>query len=222
MLTSLTSLHLNVSCVNIGSMEKKTAYHHGDLRAALLKAAAEEIELNGYETLSLRELATSLDVSRAAPYRHFPDKRALLATLASEGFEQLIAIYRTAAASSKSAEAKLKDAGLGYLELATKRPQLFRLMFASDLFGGSEPPDPKLSAAALESYQLFEGMVAGALGHPDIRTVKATTIAAMSATYGFALLCMGDRLRPFMVGDLTRGQLIDAVLSLRPSRPPET
>ena len=200
-------------------MGKKSAYHHGDLRAALLKAAAEEIERNGYETLSLRELATSLNVSRAAPYRHFPDKRALLATLATEGFEQLSAMYRAASLSTKNPEARLKDAGIGYLELATKRPQLFRLMFASDLLGGNEPPDPKLSAAALESYQIFEGMVADALGHPDIRTVKAATIAGMSATYGFALLCMGDRLRPFMVGDLSHGQLVDAVLSLRPSKP---
>jgi len=197
---------------------KKAAYHHGDLHAALLKAAAEEIERNGYETLSLRELATSLNVSRAAPYRHFPDKRALLSMLATEGFEQLIAMYRAASGGTKSAEARLKDAGLGYLELATKRPQLFRLMFASDLFGGNEPPDPKLSATALESYQLFEAMVAEALGHPDNRTVKAATIAGMSATYGFALLRMGDRLQPFMVGDLTQDQLVDAVLSLRPSK----
>jgi AcrR family transcriptional regulator len=203
-------------------MEKKAAYHHGDLRAALLKAAAEEIELNGYETLSLRELATSLDVSRAAPYRHFPDKRALLSTLATEGFEQLIAMYRAAAASTKSPEAKLKDAGLGYLELATKRPQLFRLMFASDLFGGNEPLDPNLAETAFQSYQIFESMVADALGHPDIREVKAATIAGMSATYGFALLRMGARLQPFMVGDLSESQLVDAVLSLRPSKPPNT
>lgn len=201
-------------------MEKKPGYHHGDLRAALLKAAAEEIERNGYETLSLRELATSLDVSRAAPYRHFPDKRALLATLATEGFEQLIAMYRAASLGNKSAEARLKDAGIGYLELATKRPQLFRLMFASDLLGGNEPPDPKLAETAFQSYQLFESMVADALGHPDIRAVKAATIAGMSATYGFALLSMGGRLRPFMIGDLTQSQLVEAVLSLRPAKIP--
>src|SRR3984885_16053940 len=94
-----------------------------------------------------------------------------------------------------------------------------RAIFASDLFGGNEPLDPNLAETAFQSYQLFESMVAGALGHPDIRTVKATTIAAMSATYGFALLRMGARLQPFMVGDLSERQLVDAVLSLRPSKP---
>jgi AcrR family transcriptional regulator len=201
-------------------MSTRAAYHHGDLRAALLKAAAKEIELNGYETLSLRELATSLDVSRAAPYRHFPDKRALLATLATEGFEKLTAMYRTVAGSSKGADERLKDAGRAYLEFATKRPQLFRLMFASDLFGGSEPLDPTLRDAALDCSQVFEGMVADTLDRPDIHAVKAATIATMSSTYGFALLSLGDRLKPFMVGGLSQSQLVEAVLSMKISKLP--
>src|ERR1700744_4190931 len=203
------------------SRDKKSAYQHGDLRAALLKAAAEEIERIGYETLSLRELATSLDVSRAAPYRHFEDKRALLAALATEGFEKLTAMYRAASSSEGNAEARLRNAGRGYLEFAIKRPQLFRLMFASDLFGGNEPPDPKLSETALACYQVFEGIVADVLGHPGPRAVKAATIAAMSSTYGFALLCMGDRLRPFMVGDLSRSELIETLLSMTISNLPD-
>ena len=68
-----------MSYVNIGFMSKNVTYHHGDLRAALITAAAAEIERVGYENLSLRELAASLNVSRAAPYRHFVDRRALLA-----------------------------------------------------------------------------------------------------------------------------------------------
>jgi AcrR family transcriptional regulator len=200
---------------------KKAAYHHGDLRAALLKAAAEEIERIGYEALSLRELASSLDVSRAAPYRHFPDKRALLAALATQGFERLNTIYRSAIGGATSAEARLKASGRGYLAFALERPQLFRLMFASDLFGGNEPPDPKLVETSLASYQVFEGMVADAIGHPGERAVKAATIAAMSSTYGFALLCIGDRLRPFMVGDLSRSQLIETLLSMTISTLPD-
>src|SRR5271154_3073563 len=80
MLTPLT-LRPNVSCVNISLMTRDSAYHHGDLRAALMRAAGGEIERGGYENLSLREVAASLGVSRAAPYRHFVDRRALLAAL---------------------------------------------------------------------------------------------------------------------------------------------
>ncbi len=37
----------------------------------------------------------------------------------------------------------------------------------------------------------------------------------MSCAYGFALLRMGERLKPFMIGSLTQDELIDAVLSMK-------
>jgi AcrR family transcriptional regulator len=200
-------------------MSKEVPYHHGDLRAALVKAAAAEIERSGYETLSLRELAASLDVSRGAPYRHFEDRRALLQALATEGFDELAAIYRKAIAAEKNPQARLATSGRAYLAFAADRPQLFRLMFASDLFGGG-PPGPALIKAAGDCYDVFENMVAATLDNPDDSTIKAATIAIMSSTYGFALLRMGGRLKPFMVGGLTQNELIDTVLSMKAAKLP--
>ena len=62
-------------------------YHHGDLRAALLDAALELLEED--ETFSLRAVARRAGVSPNAPYRHYADKEALLAALATYGFAQL-------------------------------------------------------------------------------------------------------------------------------------
>jgi AcrR family transcriptional regulator len=188
-------------------------YHHGDLRAALITAAAAEIERVGYENLSLRELSASLNVSRAAPYRHFVDRRTLLAALAAQGFDELTAIYRKAIGIGKTPQTRLNASGRAYLAFANERPQLFRLMFASDLFN-ARPPDPMLIEAAGTCYQVFESLVAATLDDPDDDTIKAATIALMSSTYGFALLRMGDRLRPFMIGRLTPSDLVDAVLSI--------
>ncbi|WP_172842175.1 TetR/AcrR family transcriptional regulator [Bradyrhizobium lablabi] len=183
------------------------------MRAALLGAAAVEIERGGYENLSLRELAASLGVSRAAPYRHFVDRRALLSALAAGGFEELAAIYRKAIGTGKTPRTRLATSGRAYLAFAAERPQLFRLMFASDLFDAG-PPDTALIKAAGDCYQVFEGLVAATLDDPDESAIKAATIALMSSTYGFALLRMGDRFKPFMVGRLTQSDLIDAVLSM--------
>jgi AcrR family transcriptional regulator len=213
MLSPLT-LHSNVSCVNIDFMARDSTYHHGDLRAALITAAAAEIERIGHENLSLRELAASLDVSRGAPYRHFADRRTLLAALATEGFDKLAAIYRKGRETGKTPQMRLAASGRAYLAFAAERPQLFRLMFSSDLFSAG-PPDPALIEAAQTCYEVFESLVAATLDDPDDRAIKAATIALMSSTYGFALLRMGDRLRPFMVGGLTQGDLVDAVLSMK-------
>jgi AcrR family transcriptional regulator len=197
-------------------MKSDSAYHHGDLRAALVKAAITHIERGGYENLSLRELAESLGVSRAAPYRHFADRRALLAAIAAEGFDRLTAIHRKAIASAKTPQARLDAAGRGYLAFAAERPQMFRLMFVSDLLaGGTEPPDPVLIKAANESYFVFEALVAATLDDPDEGAIKAAAIAIMSTTYGFALLRMNNRLKPFMYGPLTQSDLVNAVLSIK-------
>ena len=198
-------------------MKEDSSYHHGDLRAALIKAATAEIERGGYENLSLRELADSVGVSRGAPYRHFADRRALLAAVAADGFERLTAIYRKAMmGSGKTPQDRLAAAGRGYLRFAAERPQMFRLMFVSDLLGGGTvPPDAALAKAAGESYFVFERFVAATLDNPDDRTVKAAAIKIMSTGFGFALLRMNNRVKPFMYGPLTQTELVDAVLSIK-------
>ena len=52
-------------------------YHHGDLRKALIQAAHAAVESGGPDAVSLRDLAQSLQVSTAAPYRHFRDRDEL-------------------------------------------------------------------------------------------------------------------------------------------------
>ena len=58
-------------------------------------------------------------------------------------------------------------------------------------------------------------LVAATLDNPDEGAVKSAAIAIMSTSYGFALLRMNDRLKPFMYGPLTQSELVDAVLSIK-------
>jgi AcrR family transcriptional regulator len=55
------------------------SYHHGDLRAACLRAARELLEEDGSAALSLRAVARRAGVSPSAPYRHYADRDTLLA-----------------------------------------------------------------------------------------------------------------------------------------------
>ncbi|SIM02784.1 Putative TetR-family transcriptional regulator [Mycobacteroides abscessus subsp. abscessus] len=61
------------------------AYHHGDLRAAILTSAADMVARRGATELSLRELAREAGVSHAAPAHHFGDRRGLFTALAADG-----------------------------------------------------------------------------------------------------------------------------------------
>src|SRR5580700_5098226 len=64
-------------------------YHHGDLRRVIVKAALEILRETQSLEFSLRELARRAGVSHNAPYKHFADKRELLAAVSAAGFEQL-------------------------------------------------------------------------------------------------------------------------------------
>src|SRR3954471_11223593 len=64
-------------------------YHHGDLPRVIVKAALEILRETQSLEFSLRELARRAGVSHNAPYKHFADKRELLAAVSAAGFEML-------------------------------------------------------------------------------------------------------------------------------------
>jgi AcrR family transcriptional regulator len=208
MLSALT-LCSNVSCVNIHAMDKP-AYHHGDLKSALITAALAAVENGGPEAVSLRDLAQSLGVSRAAPYRHFPDRDALLAAVAARGFEDLIVVYETALAGPGDGRERLRQGLIGYLDFAGRRPGLDALMFESDLLRGLPPA--VLLGPAERAYQLLWRAVEGAFPTADVRWVRARTVTMLSTVVGYQALANVDRFRPHMIAPLTQGDLLDAVL----------
>src|SRR4051812_21868219 len=97
-----------------------STYHHGDLRAALLGAASRILEAEGPDAISLRDLARRADVSHNAPYRHFPDRRALLDALAEEGFALL---------ATDLQGKPWREQAVAYVRFALANTERFRLMF---------------------------------------------------------------------------------------------
>lgn len=127
------------------------AYHHGNLRAALLETAGEIIRVTGLHGLSLRDVARNAGVSNMAPYRHFDSKAALVAALAEEGFHDLTAAIKSAKANAGAApQAQLQAAGVAYVIFAAKHPAEFRLMFGPrEQYGDA----PQVKEASRRSYQ---------------------------------------------------------------------
>ena len=114
-------------------------YHHGDLRATLLAAAARWLDEQGAETLTLRELARAAGVSHAAPYHHFAGRDELLAGVAEHAFDRLGDALAAAASAPHSVQALL-DIGESYVREALAHPAQFRLMFGPMLARKAEHP----------------------------------------------------------------------------------
>lgn len=68
---------------------RRRGYHHGNLRQTLLEAALALAQAHGPERVGVREAARLAGVSPAAPFRHFPNRRALMTALAEDASERL-------------------------------------------------------------------------------------------------------------------------------------
>jgi AcrR family transcriptional regulator len=162
------------------------AYHHGDLRAALVRAALELLEEGGASELSLRGVARRAGVAPSAPYRHYPDRDALLAAVAVVGYREL-AEQLAAANPSPSTPEDLAAVAVVYVQFALERPALFRVMFA-------EPRDPDSSdrasaTAAVSAY--VDAIVERAFPLGD-KAALPTAIWAL--VHGLAFLHLDGRL----------------------------
>ncbi|MGW2100833.1 TetR/AcrR family transcriptional regulator [Streptomyces olivaceoviridis] len=171
-------------------MSAPRPYHHGDLRAALLKSAERTLRDKGVGALSLRELARDVGVSHAAPGRHFKDKQALLDALALDGYERMNQALTSADRPDRPFEERMTALARAYLGFAVENPELLELMFAR-----KHDPDSsaQLAAAVDRSLSTFTRLVANAQEQGEIvqgDPERLTTVAAASL-HGLAALIAG-------------------------------
>ncbi|MEP7352298.1 MAG: TetR/AcrR family transcriptional regulator [Acidobacteriota bacterium] len=106
-------------------------YHHGNLKAVLLKAAFKMLGKVGLEAFTLREVALRAGVSHNAPYRHFKSKEDLIAALATESFRQLHKVLEGSTGDISDPAARVHLIARAYLEFALENPARFDVMFHS-------------------------------------------------------------------------------------------
>jgi AcrR family transcriptional regulator len=164
----------------------KLAYHHGDLRAACVRAGVELLEEGGQTALSLRAVARRVGVSPAAPYRHYADREALVSALAAVGYRELAA--RLAAAHpSPSTPEEMISVAIAYVQFALERPALFRIMFGEPC---DRDNDERVTATAAVSLYLRE-IVGRSFPQAD---AEALATAIWALVHGLAFLHLDGKL----------------------------
>lgn len=159
-------------------MPMSRPYHHGDLRRALLAAAADEIADVGPAAMSLRKVAARAGVTHTAAAHHFGDKRGLLTALAAEGHRAL------AEALAAARPAGMLALGAAYLRFAHDHRPWFEVMFRPELL---RTGDPELVAASSSSLGELRG-TAGGRGAAD------RTYGAWGLVHGITSLWLAGNL----------------------------
>ena len=170
------------------SRTKTRAYHHGDLKEALIAAGRKLLEEKGVRSFTLRECARRADVSHAAPAHHFASMDELLAELVRRGFVELTASM-AAEADRAGAEpaARLVGLGVGYMAFAAANPVLFQLMYSQEAVR-LEAKGADTGAEAVRKS--LAATVEEALGHASGEVRQRMVDFAWASMHGFITLVL--------------------------------
>lgn len=183
---------------------RKSAYHHGDLRTALLDAAEGVLVDKGVAGFTLRECARRAGVSHAAPKHHFRDVRHLLTVLATLAFKRLnvsMQFHRDQLANPDP-KSVLQAIGEGYIAYAADNPHLFNLMFDWQLL---DREDLDLKAHSQPAFMTLASAIAEVKGIPEAMSDDAgrvDVVLVWSVVHGFSQL--------FLLGNFEIGQSGDS------------
>ena len=165
-------------------MVQAPSEQHGDVRRLVLDAAIAIIELEGAESLSMREVARRAGVSHQAPYHYFGDRSGIFAAISEEGFTGLAQAFRDVHETEMPAT---KAGFIAYLNFAREHVGHFRVMFRNDICGVATHALTQTAAdSAFDELRLMVSRITG----PEIDPNKAFTFAAMlwSLSHGLATL----------------------------------
>lgn len=168
---------------------KAKPYHHGDLRDALVVEGLRLLAARDGEAVSLRAVARGVGVSATSVYRHFPDKEALMTTLALEGLAQLGAAQRAAADDAGGGEAGFVATGRAYVRFALANPALFRLIFASPALA----PHKASGMLDSEAGKLLQTNAAAAVAQ-DGGEAGILAVQSWALVHGLAMLMLDGQI----------------------------
>ena len=170
------------------------AYHHGDLRRALLDEALNTIQTHGVEQLTLRTVGERLGVSRSALYRHFADKQSLLAAVGKEGFRSLRQAIADAWERNGRGRIGFQAMGKAYIQFAVAHASYYRVMFGG--FLESAAKDDHFLAQAAAAFQVLVDALVEQQNAGDIRQDDPVLMARFvwALFHGAAMLFIDGQL----------------------------
>jgi AcrR family transcriptional regulator len=172
---------LNANNVRLAFLFVKTYTVHMPYPAktdpeSILSAALEMLERDGPEALSMRNLATALEMKAPSLYRHYPDKAALETALKMRGAEMLQVALEKASSDPEPSKAMRKAAN-ACLKFARAHPYLYDLMNA--------PGGTPSTGAAKSLWNTILQIVGAVTGNLDD---TASSVAFWAFLHGFCSL----------------------------------
>jgi AcrR family transcriptional regulator len=182
----------------------------------LVEAALALAEEAGVEGVTMREAARRAGVSPAAPFRHFPDREALLTAVAAEALRRFRGEIDAALAAAPAGDplARLRAFGLGYLRWALRNPAHFHILSTRgvfDLDGAEALREDNARIISMVGETLADAARLGLLRGGDVRLV---VIASRALVYGFARMFVDGHFPRWKIAAEEAERLVEPLLDL--------
>jgi AcrR family transcriptional regulator len=167
----------------------RRGYHHGDLRSGLVREGVALLAEAGVAGFSVARVAERAGVSSAAPYRHFPDREALLAACAAAVVEEITGLLARAAEEAGPGPVDRLAATAGaYTRYVLDHRAGLDLVFAHDFTDAHRPVVQERSRRLLD---LLTGLASDVLP-PDVPWADLADFvyAHLATAHGYAILLL--------------------------------
>jgi len=179
-------------------------YHHGDLRNALARAAAELAASGGPDAVTIRGAARAVGVTPTAAYRHFSNqadlffaaKEQAMAGMAAAMTEYLAQVPMEGDPIAIALE-RLISTGRGYVQFALDEPGVFRTCFTGILGGDADEVPSAIELGEKAPYALLGEQLDElvAVGYLDPQDRPGAEAGPWAAVHGLAMLLIDGPLR---------------------------
>lgn len=175
-------------------------------------AALRELRKRGARNVSMRGLASSLNISPMTAYRYYADKEELFRDLKSDISARFTDALRAGTELSVEPREQLHGAGAAYLEFAIANEHEYRLMFDEWLGDMEFRPEGALQNAL--SWRLLIDLLRRLSPGTDDTALNGTGHVIWAALHGLAMLHLAGRVRLQPPIAKTAACQLDMLLSL--------
>jgi AcrR family transcriptional regulator len=176
-------------------IERRRARERAAREQLIIHTAREIAETDGWDAVTTRRLAETIEYSQPVLYSHFANKDAIVAAVAIQGFTELAERLQQARLTAADQHQALAGVAQAYLDFGLANPAVYDAMFRLDIglsFGQTEAPQP-LHAG----FDELRAAVTPLAGNRDLDTF---TEVFWSALHGLVSLRLAGRLRESQAG----------------------
>lgn len=152
------------------SSKTPQAYHHGNLKQALIDTYLDMLCTTSPEKISLRKIAQQLGVAATAVYNHFEDKNALTCAARARCLHHFADFLESTFKDTNNPEQNISQLGKSYFRYSLEHPEMFKIIFQKD--HEEDQSTDELIAAGMHAEELLRHCVIALLEYHKIPTTQ--------------------------------------------------